>query len=135
MQKRKVKKYGRWQTIAEVASKQCGRDFITKINNVIELKNICNIFEQYDIVLVAYENEEINSLKKEIENLKLINKIDLKIAIVIGPEGGIEEEEISFLKKGGAKIITLGKRILRTETVALVMAGILMYELGDLGGN
>lgn len=135
IQKQKVKKYGRWQTIAEVASKQCKRDFITKINNVIDLKNICNIFEEYDIVLVAYENEEINSLKKEIENLKGLNKKDIKIAIVIGPEGGIEEEEISILQEKGAKIITLGKRILRTETVALVMSGIIMYELGDLGGN
>ena len=83
----------------------------------------------YDIVLVAYENERINTLKNELERLKKSTKKDLKIAIIIGPEGGIEEKEIELLKNSQAKIVTLGKRILRTETVALNMLSILMYEL------
>ena len=115
----KIKKLDRWQKIAEVAAKQSGRDIVPKIHEVKTVKNICNIISDYDIVLVAYENEDKNSLKNE---LKSINKKDLKIAVVIGPEGGIEES-------AGAKIVSLGKRILRTETVALVMAGIINYEL------
>ena len=128
------KKIERWQKISEVASKQSGRDTITKINNVNNIKDICNLISKYDILLVAYECEEQNSLKKEIEKLKQLNKTDLKIGIVIGPEGGISKEEIEKLVQSGAKTITLGKRILRTETVAFVMSSILQYELGDLGG-
>ena len=57
------------------------------------------------------------------------NNEKIKIAVIIGPEGGIDKEEINALEKNGAKIITLGKRILRTETVALNVLSIIMYEL------
>ena len=57
--------------------------------------------------------------------------IDIKIAILIGPEGGIDETEIEKLKENGAKIVTLGNRILRTETVALNILSIIMYELEE----
>ncbi|MBQ3145383.1 MAG: 16S rRNA (uracil(1498)-N(3))-methyltransferase [Clostridia bacterium] len=133
--KAKNKKIERWQKISEVAAKQCGRDKLPKINNVINVKNICNIICEYDIVLLAYENEEINTLKNEIQKLKNIKNKEIKIGIIIGPEGGIEKEEVDLLKESGAKVITLGKRILRTETVAFVLASIIMYELGDLGGK
>ena len=127
--KDKEKKLQRWRKISEVASKQCGRNIIPNINEFINIKNICNLCSNYDIVLVAYENEQINTLKNEIKKLKNNEKENLKIAIVIGPEGGIEEKEVELLKNANAKIITLGKRILRTETVALNMLSILMYEL------
>lgn len=126
--KDKIKKLQRWQKIAEVASKQSGRNTIPKINEIKTIKNICNLFTNYDIVLVAYENEKENKLKNELEKLKLSQKENLKIGIIIGPEGGIEREEIELLKENGAKIITLGNRILRTETVALNMLSIIMYE-------
>ncbi len=127
--KDKEKKLQRWRKISEVASKQCGRNIIPDINEIINIKKICNLCSNYDIVLVAYENEQINTLKNEIKKLKNNEKENLKIAIVIGPEGGIEEKEVELLKNANAKIITLGKRILRTETVALNMLSILMYEL------
>lgn len=127
--KDKIKKVERWQKISEVASKQCGRGIIPKIGQVIKVKEITNMIEEYDAVLVAYEKEENNYLKIEIDKLKNLEKDKKKIAIVIGPEGGLEEEEVKQLQENGAKIITLGKRILRTETVALNMISILMYEL------
>lgn len=130
--KTKLKKIERWQKISEVAAKQSGRDIIPKINDITDLKNICNIIPEYDIVLLAYENEEINTLKSELKKLKNSN---LKIGIIIGPEGGIEQEEVEMLKQNGAKVITLGKRILRTETVALILIGIIMYELENFGGK
>lgn len=127
------KKIERWQKISEVAAKQCGRNIIPQINNVINIKKICEIVENYDIVLVAYENEENNSLKNELSQIKstIINNQsqELKIGIVIGPEGGLEKQDVENLKRSGAKIITLGKRILRTETVALNVLSIIMYEL------
>ena len=132
--KNKDKKIKRWNSIAEASAKQCGRSVIPKVNNVINIKNICNIMQEYDIVLLAYENERENTLKSEIQKLKS-NKEKLKIGIVIGPEGGLEQEEVEILKQNGAKVVTLGNRILRTETVAFTLTSIIMYELSDLGGN
>lgn len=136
-EKDKTKKIERWQKISEVAAKQCGRNYIPKINNIENLKEISEKIKDYDAVLVAYEEEKENTLKNELKLLKKYNqeKNDnannekIKIAIVIGPEGGIDKEEINALEKNGAKIITLGKRILRTETVALNVLSIIMYEL------
>lgn len=125
------KKQERWQKIAEVAAKQSGRNIIPKINNLTNIKNICNILKDYDIVLVPYENEKNITLK---EILKSVPKENLKIAIVIGPEGGFEKKEIEFLEHNNCKIVTLGKRILRTETVAMAMTSVILYELGDFGG-
>lgn len=127
-EKDKLKKIQRWQKISEVASKQCGRDIIPKIESVCNINELCKDINNYDIVLVAYEDEKNNTLKDEINMIKLKNNIK-KIAVVIGPEGGIDITEIEKLKKSGAKIVTLGKRILRTETVALYLTGIILYEL------
>ena len=128
--KDKSKKLQRWQKIAEVASKQCGRDRIPKIETIINVKNICNLLEKYDIVLVAYEKEEKNTLKHELKKIKeKYQNQEVKIAIIIGPEGGIAPEELKQFEEYGASSITLGKRILRTETVALNVLSIIMYEL------
>ena len=62
-------------------------------------------------------------------DLRNLKKKDLKVALVIGPEGGIEENEINSIKQVGAKIITLGKRILRTETAAIYLSSVIIYEL------
>lgn len=126
------KKIDRWQKISEVAAKQSGRDYIPDITYPIDIKEILNQIDEYDILFVPYENEQENSFKKAIDELKTSEKSNLKIGIVIGPEGGFDVTEIDLLRQAGAKIITLGKRILRTETVAFVMTSILMYELGDL---
>ena len=110
------KKIERWQKIAEVAAKQSMRDIIPEIGNIVKLKDITK--QDYDVVLVAYENEEKNMLKQELK--KLQGKDRYKIAIVIGPEGGISEKEIEILKNMGTSFVSLGKRILRTETAGIV---------------
>lgn len=130
--KDKSKKIVRWQKIAEVAAKQSGRDKITKIEDFKNIKNICENINDYDAILLAYENERNNSIKDEIQLLKQLDKQEYNIAIIIGPEGGLELEEVQLLQNAGAKVITLGSRILRTETVSLTLSSILMYELGDL---
>ena len=128
--KDKQKKIQRWQKIAEVAAKQCGRDKIPQMGQIVNIKNICNLLEKYDIVLVAYENEKENTLKHELKKIKeTYKKQEIKIAIIIGPEGGIAPEEVEELRKNGVISVTLGKRILRTETVALNVLSIIMYEL------
>lgn len=129
--KDETKKIARWQKISEVASKQCGRDIVPKINNITNIQNICNLCQDYDIVLVAYELEEKNTLKTELKKLKdtIAQELKIKIAVVIGPEGGLEKNDVEKLKNNGAKIVTLGKRILRTETVALNVISVITYEL------
>lgn len=123
--KNKQKKVERWQKIAETAAKQSGRNTIPKINDVINIKNICNIIGSYDIVILAYEEERDNSLKGELNRLSRVLKEKCKefymirIGIIIGPEGGMEKEEVEELKSAGAKVVSLGKRILRTETVRI----------------
>ncbi len=128
--KDEVKKLQRWQKIAEVAAKQSGRDLVPEIKEVVDIKKICHLVQEYDIILLAYEKENENTLKNELLKIKGMRE-NFKIAIVIGPEGGIEKEEVLLLKNAGAKVVTLGKRILRTETVALAVASIVMYELED----
>ena len=123
--KDEAKKTDRWQKIAESAAKQCGRSFIPEVKNLINVKDICNLINEYDATIVAYENEKENTLKSELQKL---NSANLKIGIVIGPEGGLEESDIKLLRENGARIVTLGNRILRTETVALNVLSIIMYE-------
>lgn len=121
------KKLDRWQKIAEIAAKQSMRDIIPNVKSIIKTKEID--VDMYDVVLVAYENEEHNMLKAELKKLESQNKQEYNIAIVIGPEGGISEKEIELLDEKNVKFVSLGKRILRTETAGLVMAGNILYEL------
>lgn len=86
-EKDKDKKIQRWQKISEVAAKQCGRSHIPNIGNVQNLNQIYEEFDKYDLVLVAYENEKENILKKQLNVLK--NRDNLRIAVIIGPEGRI----------------------------------------------
>ncbi len=124
------KKILRWQKIAEIAAKQSKRDKIPLVNYPINIKNVYEKIEDYDIVLVAYENEENCSIKNALKEVN--NKKSLKIAIIIGPEGGIEEKEIELLKSYNVKVVTLGKRILRTETAPIVLASVIMYEFDEM---
>jgi len=127
-EKAKRSKVERWQKISEVAAKQSGRDIIPKIHDIINVKNVCNLINSYDIVLLAYEEELENSLKTELKRLKKANT-NMKIAMIIGPEGGVSSEEVEILTAHGAKAVTLGKRILRTETASIALTSIVMYEM------
>lgn len=124
--KDKTKKIERWNKISEVAAKQSQRDIIPKINNIIKISELANIISQYDGIILAYEKEKDYTIKQELQKLK--TQQAQKIGIVIGPEGGLEEKEVEMLKNNGASVITLGKRILRTETVALNVLSNIIYE-------
>lgn len=119
------KKIERWQKIAEVAAKQSGRDFIPTIGKVESLNTVYDKIKEYDLFLIAYEKEEQNTLKEELKKYLSAKKI----AVLIGPEGGLDEEEVEKLKQAGAKVITLGKRILRTETAPITLVSNIIYEL------
>ena len=125
-EKDKTKKIERWNKIAEVAAKQSMRDIIPVVNNVINVKELSNEIKNYDLVLLAYEEERQEYLKTYLKNCS-------NIAVIVGPEGGFEPSEVETLKNAGAKVVTLGNRILRTETAPIALSTIIMYELGDMG--
>lgn len=131
--KGEFKKLDRLQRIALEACKQSKRTLIPKVLEPVAFDDVLEELKSYQCIIVPYENQENYGLKEALKDKKLeaINEI----AIVIGPEGGFTEEEINKLKDIGADIITLGPRILRTETAGVVMTSLLQYEMGDLGGR
>ena len=119
-------KQERMDSIAVSAAKQCGRASITKTSGIYSIKQVSEQISDFDAFYVAYENKDgltlVSDLLKNQSSLK-------KVAIMIGAEGGFSDDEIKSLEKNGAKIVSLGKRILRTETAAIVTAGTIMQIL------
>lgn len=126
-EKEAKKKKERWQKIAEAAAKQSKRDKIPQVESKIKLKEVIKNVPQYDLFLVAYEEEKMHSLKQVLQKIK--KKESYKIGVLIGPEGGIALNEVEFLKENGAMVVSLGKRILRTETAPITMVSNILYEL------
>ena len=122
------KKVERWRKIALEAGKQSGRQKIPNIQNPIKLKNMIENISKYDILLLPYECEKEKTLKSVLRNL---DKNLKNIAIMIGPEGGFSEEEIRVLDLKNVEKVTLGPRILRTETAGLATVAMVLYELQD----
>ncbi len=120
------KKVERWQKIAESAAKQSGRDYIPKVQMPINVQTLSKSIKEFDLILLAYENEKENTLKQELKKMKPSQ--GLKIGVVIGPEGGLDKKEVEILVEQGAKVITLGKRILRTETASMMVMSNIIYE-------
>jgi len=130
---KEFKKIDRWNKIALEACKQSKRTIIPKVNEPVEFSVLLAEADRYDLIVVPYENKENFGIKAMLSKLK--DKNINNVAIVIGPEGGFEEEEIEKLSSLGSEIVTLGPRILRTETAGFVCASLLLYELGDIGGK
>ena len=119
----------RLETIAISAAKQCGRATITKQTGVYKFNEVIEKIKDYDAFYVAYENEDGLTLAKDLCAKK--DKLK-KVAIMIGAEGGFSVTEIDALKNAGATIVSLGNRILRTETASIVCAGVIMQILETL---
>ena len=117
-------KIARWQRIAKEAAEQCGRLTVPHIETIANLESIGNLAKEYDLALIPWELEKEKTLKKVVATLPSKPK---KILILIGPEGGFSNQEVSLAKEKGFKSITLGKRILRTETASLALLSMLMY--------
>lgn len=126
--KKEQSKVERWNTIADGAAKQSKRDLIPKVENIISFNEMIDLLKEVENIIVPYEDEKANTIKRDLQNIN-----GNKIHLIIGPEGGFDPNEIEKLKEIGASIVTLGPRILRTETAGLVAAAVILYELGDLG--
>lgn len=123
-------KLDRWNRISYEAAKQSNRGIVPRVNDILDFEEAINKLNEFDVVFVPYEKEKNKGFKK---TLKEINGVK-SVAIIIGPEGGFSEQEIDIFIKNNYIPITLGPRILRTETAGLVAASIILYELDDLGG-
>lgn len=124
-----AKKVERWQKIAEAAAKQSKRDIIPQVQSVQPMKqmlanNTCAC------KIIAYECEDKLGLRAALQQQSSLREI----LLIIGPEGGISETELQQSLEAGALGVSLGKRILRAETAALVATTAIFYETGDLGG-
>ena len=122
----KEAKIERLQKIAHEAAKQCGRAYIPPVLNPTSFDKAIEQMKGYDAAIIPYECEKdgriADALPEGIKNL----------AIIIGPEGGFEESEVSKAIQAGVKPVTLGKRILRTETAGLIASAICLYIAGDM---
>jgi len=124
--KKEDTKLKRWNGICESAAKQSKRSIIPNVSNVMSYKEAIEYAKKLDIVLLPYECAEGMS-----ETKRIISSIEpgLSIGIFIGPEGGFDLPELEIAMSAGFKVITLGKRILRTETAGLMILSVLMFEL------
>lgn len=127
-EKKAQKKTQRWQQIAESAAKQSKRMRIPRIHEPLSWGEALKYSASLDVKLIPYE------LQKEMgETKKIINSIvpGQSVGIFIGPEGGFEEQEVALAMEAGARPVTLGRRILRTETAGLAMLSVLMFQLEE----
>lgn len=124
--KKAAKKTERWQQIAESAAKQSKRMLVPSVHSVMSYREALAYARELDVQLIPYELAEGMEETKEI-----LGRIcpGQSVGIFIGPEGGFEEGEVAAAVSAGASPITLGKRILRTETAGLAILSVLMFQL------
>lgn len=122
------RKLERWNKIIREAAEQSGRQRIPVLEPIRNWDEVISDFKDC-LVLIPWENETIQSLKKVLEYEQEIPK---QVRVLIGPEGGFSLKEVEEAKERGAVPVTLGPRILRTETAGLVVASALLYHFGDL---
>lgn len=126
--KEEKKKLERWQKITEAAAKQSGRGRIPAMERILSLDEAIEELKKCDLAFAPYECEDSNGIKTFLRSAGEVKSI----GFIIGPEGGFDMEEIEKLRNAGIKTVTLGKRILRTETAGEAVLAVLMYEKGDI---
>ena len=126
--KKEEAKIKRWQAISESAAKQSGRGIIPDVKGCLSFKDALNAAKNMDLVVIPYENSDSSSEGMR-NSLKLISNIPAgsDVAVFIGPEGGFEPAEVDEAVSSGAKVISLGKRILRTETAGMMLLSVIGF--------
>lgn len=122
-------KLERWRRLAKAAAQQCGRTDVPEIDSPQTFSALAASFAAYDLVLVPWELAEPVALRERLPELVATAR---RVLVVIGPEGGFSADEARAASEAGAALISLGSRILRTETAGLVTASALRYASGDL---
>lgn len=123
-------KVARWQKIAREAAKQCGRSYIPQVCSVTSLAQVLdnNEFSAANKIML-YEGQAVQGIKQALTDSNSQNYV-----LFIGPEGGFSSAEVDLCQEHGIRTVTMGPRIMRTETAALAAISAVMYECGDLGG-
>jgi 16S rRNA (uracil1498-N3)-methyltransferase len=121
----------RWQKIAREAAKQCGRNYIPLVCPITSLQQVLENSEFAAVnKIMLYEGQASQGLKQALT----ANDSGKPYLLFIGPEGGFSSAEVELCQKHSVQIVTMGPRIMRTETAALAALAAVMYECGDLGG-
>jgi 16S rRNA (uracil1498-N3)-methyltransferase len=132
--KKEAKRSERWQKIAKEAAEQAHRNRIPEVAGVHAWKELLKRAGQVDAAWICYEKESGQQLRTAIQQAVSAGKRG-SFLFAVGPEGGFTEQEIRQAEEAGFQSVSLGKRILRTETAAMVGLTCLLYELGEMGGN
>lgn len=123
-EKKAAAKTKRWNLISESAAKQSKRGIIPIVHEPVSFKTALEMAKGMDMLIIPYEEAEDMALTRnalsEITN-------NMSVGVFIGPEGGFAKEEVEFATQYGAKAVTLGKRILRTETAGMALMSVIMY--------
>lgn len=122
--KKENNRLSRWQKIAKEAAEQSHRSYIPEIRDVHTYSQLLNIGQNYDLSLIAYEQEKDKTLRHWLQSIKEQGRI----LVVVGPEGGFSEEEVVAALQKGFRSLSLGRRILRTETAAIVALANIGYH-------
>jgi 16S rRNA (uracil1498-N3)-methyltransferase len=117
-------KIERWRRLAKTAAQQCGRNDVPRVADQQHFADMCGTFADYDVVLFPWELADCQPLRECLP--KLVRDAG-RILVLIGPEGGFSHAEADAAGTAGAHLISLGPRILRTETAALVVLSVLRY--------
>ena len=126
--KKEESKLRRWRAVSESAAKQSKRLIIPEVAGVMTFQQALAFAKEFDMTVIPFEHAKDMAETKEI----LSNvKAGMSVGIFIGPEGGFEDSEMELAERLGAKQITLGKRILRTETAGLAIVSVLAFQLED----
>lgn len=119
----------RWQKLSVEAAKQCGRTIVPTVEPIQGLAELFASLPSDVAIIILYEGCTAQGLKQA-----LMEKPAASYLLLVGPEGGFSAKEVAQCQEQGASIVTLGPRILRTETASLAGVAMIMYEYGDLGG-
>ena len=125
-EKKASSKVSRWQSIAEAAAKQSKRGIIPEIGQVMSFGEAVSESEKCDVRLLPYEMADADAMDKTRAVFSGL-KPGQKVSVYIGPEGGFDDSEIEKAKNAGMEIITLGKRILRTETAGMMVMSFIVF--------
>lgn len=126
---KQVKRVERWQKIAHEAAKQCKRATVPTVETITTLKDFLAHIDDDEMVLFCYEAEDGHTLRQALASHQAE-----KYTVLIGPEGGFSPEEARLCHQMGAYPVSLGNRILRTETASLAALTMVLYAHGELGG-